>query len=149
MNFQNSKRILLKDWKTTIKNKNIILTMTLLPLLFTLGLPVIFILTALADPTGLINEYPGANQLISLLNIPSDYNAYLQASIIMSKLMILPFFLFIPALIPTIVAADSFAGEKERKTMESIALLPISKSELILGKVLTSFIPSIIHFILL
>ena len=52
MNFQNCIRILKKDWKTTIKNKQILLTMTLLPILFTFGLPIAFIMGALMEPYG-------------------------------------------------------------------------------------------------
>jgi len=144
MNFQNSKRILLKDWKTTVRSKEILLTMTLLPILFTIGVPILMMIGIVIDPEGFIEEFPGADILITLLNIPSSYNQYLVAAEVMIKLMILPFFLFIPAMLPAIIAADSFAGEKERKTMESIALLPISKTELILGKVLVSLIPSVL-----
>ncbi|MBO3832314.1 MAG: ABC transporter permease subunit, partial [Candidatus Brockarchaeota archaeon] len=39
-------------------------------------------------------------------------------------------------------AADSFAGEKERKAIEALLATPISDSELFLGKVMVSFIPS-------
>jgi len=144
MDFQNSKRILKKDWKTTVKSKEILLTMTLLPIVFTIGLPIMMILGVLFDPQSFIQEYPGADLLVTLLNIPPSYNIYLVAAEVMIKLMVLPFFLFIPTMLPAIIAADSFAGEKERKTMESIALLPISKTELILGKVLVSLIPSIL-----
>jgi len=44
----------------------------------------------------------------------------------------------------SILTADSFAGEKERKTIEALFASPISDSELFLGKLLASFIPSII-----
>jgi hypothetical protein len=42
----------------------------------------------------------------------------------------------------SVIAADSFAGEKERKTIEALLATPISDSELFLGKILVSFIPS-------
>lgn len=42
----------------------------------------------------------------------------------------------------SVIASDSFSGEKERKTIEALLATPISDSELFLGKVLVSFIPS-------
>jgi ABC-type Na+ efflux pump permease subunit len=144
MDFKNSIRIMKKDWKTTIKKKEILLTMIFLPIVFTIAVPIMILIGVLIDPSAMLAEYPGADLLVKYLNIPSSYNQYLTAAMLMIKLMILPFLLFIPSMIPAIVAADSFAGEKERKTMESIALLPVSKTELILGKVLVSLIPSLL-----
>jgi ABC-type Na+ efflux pump permease subunit len=42
------------------------------------------------------------------------------------------------------MGSDSFAGEKERKTIEALLATPISDSELLLGKILVSFIPAMI-----
>ncbi|MBN1244565.1 ABC transporter permease [Candidatus Bathyarchaeota archaeon] len=53
-----------------------------------------------------------------------------------------PFFLIIPLMASSVIAADSFAGEKERKTIEALLATPISDSELFLGKTIVSFIPS-------
>jgi len=44
----------------------------------------------------------------------------------------------------SVIASDIFAGEKERKTIEALLAMPISDSELLLGKILVSFIPSMI-----
>ncbi len=142
MNWKNIMLIVRKDWKGTIKKKEISLPMLLLPLMFSVLLPILMLIGILFDPEDYISAF--AYVPVELLGIPPNYNVYLKGAAMMIKMMILPFFLFIPAIIPTIIASDSFAGEKERKTMESIALLPITKTELILGKVLTAFIPSIL-----
>jgi ABC-2 type transport system permease protein len=60
------------------------------------------------------------------------------------NLMMKPMFLLVPMIVTMVVAADSFAGEKERKTIESLLILPITDKELILGKVFSAFIPGII-----
>ena len=52
-----------------------------------------------------------------------------------------PFFLIIPVMSSSVIAADSFAGEKERNTLEALLATPITDSELLLGKILVSFIP--------
>jgi ABC-type Na+ efflux pump permease subunit len=53
-----------------------------------------------------------------------------------------PIFMTMPILTASVIAADSFAGEKERKTSEALLATPVSSSELLLGKVLASFIPT-------
>jgi ABC-type Na+ efflux pump permease subunit len=63
---------------------------------------------------------------------------------IMALYFFAPFFLIIPLMASSVIASDSFAGEKERKTIEALLATPISDGELFLGKMLVSFIPSII-----
>jgi ABC-2 type transport system permease protein len=55
-----------------------------------------------------------------------------------------PFFLIIPLMASSVISSDSFAGEKERKTIEALLATPISDGEMFLGKILVSFIPSIV-----
>jgi ABC-type Na+ efflux pump permease subunit len=52
--------------------------------------------------------------------------------------------LLIPVMASGIIAASSFAGEKERKTIEGLLYTPISDKELVLGKVLVSLIPAVL-----
>lgn len=54
-----------------------------------------------------------------------------------------PFFLMIPVMISSVVAASSFVGEKERKTLESLLYTPIDIASLFWGKLLSAFIPAI------
>jgi ABC-type Na+ efflux pump permease subunit len=61
---------------------------------------------------------------------------------VMATYFFAPFFLIIPLMASSVIASDSFAGEKERKTIEALLATPISDSELLFGKMLVSFIPS-------
>ena len=51
-------------------------------------------------------------------------------------------FLLVPIITASVVAANSFVGEKERRTLESLLFSPISIKTLFVSKVLASFIPS-------
>lgn len=144
MNFRNSIRIMKKDWNGTMNNKEILAAIIVLPLIFTIALPVIMMIAILADPVSFLADFPGINSILFSLNIPPTYNIYLIAATLMIKMMIIPFFLFIPGFTSSFIATDSFAGEKERKTMETVALLPITKTELIVGKILAAILPSIL-----
>ena len=55
-----------------------------------------------------------------------------------------PVFLIIPIMAASVIASDSFAGEKERKTIEALLATPLSDGEMLLGKMLVSFTPAVI-----
>jgi ABC-type Na+ efflux pump permease subunit len=58
--------------------------------------------------------------------------------------MLAPMFLILPLMFSTVIASESFAGEKERKTLEALLYTPATDAELFLGKVLAAVIPSIL-----
>ncbi len=58
--------------------------------------------------------------------------------------MFVPFFLLIPLMLSSVITANSFAVEKERKTLESLLFSPIDIPSLFLGKVLSAFVPSML-----
>jgi len=55
-----------------------------------------------------------------------------------------PLFLLIPLMAASIVSANSFAGEKERRTLESLLFVPVDIFSLFLGKVLAAFALSMV-----
>jgi ABC-type transport system involved in multi-copper enzyme maturation permease subunit len=56
---------------------------------------------------------------------------------------VLLFMLGIPALVPSLVAAYSVVGERQQGTLEPLLTTPIRRDELLLGKALATFLPSI------
>lgn len=127
-----------KDWREFKGNKQIWIPVILLPLLISIGLPltVAFIPSAL-DISGVIPEIP-----VGLLRtLPEEMRLSLSSLPVKEQLAFLfiayyfaPTFLVIPLAIPAVLCADSFAGEKERKTIEAILATPIRDSELLIGK---------------
>ncbi|WP_216828309.1 ABC transporter permease subunit [Alkalihalobacterium elongatum] len=55
-----------------------------------------------------------------------------------------PFFMIIPAMASSVISANSFVGEKERKTLESLLFAPISMKTIFIGKILSAFIPAVL-----
>jgi ABC-2 type transport system permease protein len=78
----------------------------------------------LADP---IRALPARERLVVLVN------GYLLA----------PLFLIVPLMVASVLAADAFAGEKERRTLEALLHLPIGNRALFLAKVLGAFLPAV------
>jgi ABC-2 type transport system permease protein len=65
----------------------------------------------------------------------------------MTAFMLAPLFLIMPLMFSSVVGADSFVGERERKTMEALLYSPATDMELFLGKVLAAVIPAILAFV--
>ncbi|NMC04524.1 MAG: ABC transporter permease subunit [Candidatus Lokiarchaeota archaeon] len=120
-------KIARKDWREIKSNKQILVPMLALPILVTIIYPLLMIGGPLSDPAGLA-EMGGVQVLLDM----------------MVGNLIRPMFVMIPLLITMAIASDAWAGEKERKTAESLFLLPLSDTELFVAKVLASFIPGML-----
>jgi ABC-2 type transport system permease protein len=57
--------------------------------------------------------------------------------------MMIPFFLMVAIINSMVTSSNSFVGEKERNTLETLLFAPISIKDLFLGKVLSSLIPTL------
>jgi ABC-2 type transport system permease protein len=54
-----------------------------------------------------------------------------------------PMYLILPLMVASVIAADSFAGEKERKTLEALLYTPMNDRELLLAKLLSAWLPAV------
>ncbi|OLS14566.1 MAG: putative ABC transporter permease [Promethearchaeota archaeon CR_4] len=141
MNTRNLFRIAKKDWVEVRSNKELMIPLLILPALLSIVLPLIFAITLPLDP--------GSLDSIAVLRA-SFGPAYDDVSpgglmiISMANSMLKPYLLIIPTMVAMIIASDSIAGEKERKTIESFLVLPLSDREIIVGKVLGALIPSLL-----
>lgn len=61
----------------------------------------------------------------------------------MTAFMLAPLFLIMPLMFSSVIGADSFVGERERKTMEALLYSPTTDMELFLGKILAAVLPAI------
>lgn len=148
MNMRKAWLVFKKDWLEIKRNGQVLLPIIILPLIFSVIFPII-LLTISNSPT----QNMGSNDIGASLthNLPAEIQAQLAQSTqtqIMVYLLVLyffaPFFLIIPIMASSVIGSDSFAGERERKTIEALLATPISDSELLLGKILVSFIPAML-----
>jgi len=148
MRLEKAKLVFRKDWREIRRNWQVILPIVIVPLMISVVLPVVLIVISSMVPA-LETQIIGFDALIQ--NLPVTVHEQLagmteiQVMIyIMALYFFAPFFLIIPLMTSSVIASDSFAGEKERKTIEALLATPISDSELLFGKMLVSFIPSMI-----
>jgi len=134
-----------KDFQEITRTKEVIVPMIILPLIFALLLPAIGVMSPENVNTSgdqdvmvrnIMENLPEAIQTQLIEYTPTEQVMYVMLVYFFS-----PFFLIIPVMSSSVIAADSFAGEKERNTLEALLATPITDSELLLGKILVSFIP--------
>jgi ABC-type Na+ efflux pump permease subunit len=139
--------IALKDVKEVLGSKQLLLPMVLVPLILIIVLPTVAVLvpsmtkvpvTTLGSMETFMERLPPSmKELVKGLDDKQKF-IYLMAVFFFA-----PFFLIIPLMVASIIGASSFAGEKERKTLESLLYTPVTDAELMLGKTLSAFVPSV------
>lgn len=82
-----------------------------------------------------------AGRIPQLASMPTDNHRIVYY---LALYMFAPLFLIIPVMASSILTANSFAGEKERKTLEGLLFTPMSMDTLFKGKVLAALIPSLL-----
>jgi ABC-2 type transport system permease protein len=148
LNWRAIRAIIVKDLKQVVQNKMVWVPMIILPIIMLVILPLFTVLLPTLLPTGdadieevmtLLDKAPAA------LRAPLASLTPLQAYVfIAGNYMFAPMFLIVPLMVASILAADSFTGEKERKTLEALLYTPVSDLELLVGKVLTALVPALV-----
>lgn len=103
-----------KELREYRRNRAILITMALVPLVFVI------------EP------------LVQIFNLPAA-----SAGTLMQKHPLL-YMLGIPALAPALIAAASVVGERQQGTLEPVLTTPIRREELILGKALAVLAPALV-----
>ncbi|MDK2372895.1 MAG: ABC transporter permease subunit [Candidatus Korarchaeota archaeon] len=124
-----------KDWREAMRGMWMIAPSVFLVAYFGIALPAILIYAAKA--TG---------EVLIPVNIPFPIRVEgdLARSLYFAFQAVVPLiFLVIPLAVSTILAADGFAGERERGTLELLLAAPLDERELLLGKVLAALVPGV------
>ncbi len=105
-----------KELRDLRRNRFIVTTMAVLPLVF------------LVAPT------------VTLFRIPASATGALVQRAVGVTLLLL---LVVPLVIPPVISAYSVIGERDQGTLEPLLTTPIRREELLLGKALAAFVPSV------
>lgn len=131
-----------KDLTAVRRSKSVIIPMLAVPVLLMIVLPALVGLSARATRgvgvERMLSSVPG-DLARPILELPVEE----QLIVLINGYLLAPLFLIVPLMVSAVLAADAFAGEKERKTLESLLHSPISARDLFLAKFLTAFLPAI------
>ena len=137
----NSKQqaIIKKDIQGIVANKRYFYMILLIPLLFSVVLPSVFVLIALLTPVS-SNDFQQLLKTLPEQYQQGDLGIQIVQTIFNSVLPM--FFLMIPIMTATVMAASSFVGEKEKNTLETLLYSPLSVKQIFQAKVYSSFVVS-------
>jgi len=126
-----------KEIKEIIKNKSIWLPVIIIVVIFSVAMPVAFILGSrpIMEDSDTVNFI---NKIFGTVDDPLK----LFIGFLIKQLLV--FLLIMPAMVPSLIAPSSIIMEKENNTLEPLLATPIKTSELLLGKTLASLVPSFI-----
>lgn len=128
--------VMKKDFRGIISNRRLFLELLIVPLILTIVLPSIFVVAIHFAP-----DDPDILKMLELLPQGSRTGGVEMAVTGLILNYILPvFFLMIPIMTASIMAASSFVGEKEKHTLETLLYCPLSVKQIFQEKVLASFL---------
>lgn len=147
MNWRAIKAIIRKDLKVVLQSRGVRIPLILLPLI------ILVILPSLASLGPALQGVPGtpfAGLDNFLEHMPAGLRAKMagydetQSIVVLAVVYFLaPLYLVLPLMFATVIAADSFAGERERKTLEALLYTPTTDRELFLAKLLSAWLPAL------
>ena len=136
--------IVRKDLAIVLQSKAVMIPIAIVPLVMFILLP---LLIGLGGPA-LINLPGGQEQFLA--ELPAGLRAALEGLTTVQQPVVLvlvylfaPLYLIVPLMVASVIAADSFAGEKERKTLEVLLYAPIGDRELFVAKLLSAWLPAV------
>lgn len=147
MNVRAITAIVRKDLKVAIQNKGVVLPMIILPLILFVVFPWIMAYApAMVDTFG--QSSTNIDELLKrmpdgLLNELSGYTEDQQMIVFSLVYMLAPMFLIMPLMVSSVFAADSFAGEKERKTLEALLYTPTTDRDLFISKLAGAWVTAV------
>ncbi|HEX7005019.1 MAG TPA: ABC transporter permease subunit [Trueperaceae bacterium] len=146
MNWRAVRAIIRKDLSVVRQSRAIMLPLVIVPIVVLVALP------ALASFAPNLVNLPGAgNDLSQLLEaMPAGLQAVMEGRNEEQRLLLMllvyifaPLYLIVPIMVANVIAADSFAGEKERKTLEALLYTPTSDRELVTAKLMAPWLAAV------
>jgi len=138
MNSNAVQAIVRKDMKVVIRNKAVSIPLILLPVIMLVGLPAAAALMSKGGDMGEIQS-----MLAPMQSMLGGYDEAQGLVVYILVYMAAVLYLLLPLMVSLAGACDSFAGEKERKTMEALLYTPTTDWELLLGKLLSAWLPAL------
>jgi ABC-type Na+ efflux pump permease subunit len=137
-----------KDLLVVRRSRALMVPLVVVPLLLVVVVPlalmILPVLMTSADPAAAarLDETLRAlpPQLVARLDGASGPERWLR---LVHGQLLPPLFLLVPFLVAQVIAADGFAGERERKTLEALLYTPTTDGELLAGKLLAALVPAL------
>lgn len=140
-----------RDLASILRNRGIVLPLVLAPTLILVVLPILLVgggsvlFSSQAAEVG----QGAATQLGNQIGVEQGFTgtgftgaAAWPAFVLL--VFVAPLYLLVPLMVATVIAADSFAGELDRGTLEALLNTPTTDRELFVGKFLSAWGPAVV-----
>lgn len=152
MNWRAIQAIMRKDLKVVRQSRAVLMPLIIVPLLLLVimpGMGGIFLATAEPDSEAILDFQRETATFFD--NLPDQINERIdrydtevqRITFLIFNLFFPAMYLLLPTMVANVIAADSFAGEKERKTLEALIYAPTTDRELYLAKLLGPWVAGI------
>jgi ABC-2 type transport system permease protein len=134
--------VMARDLTAVRRSRSVLLPMILVPALMLVAMPLglgLMARSASTDITHVLDKLP--HQLTAPV---TSHPPREQLTVLVLGFLLAPLFLIVPLMVSAVLAADTFAGEKERHTMETLLHLPIRDRDLFVAKLLSAYVPALV-----
>jgi ABC-2 type transport system permease protein len=146
MNLRAIRTIVRKDLKVVFQSKAVTIPLIIVPVIMLMVLPGLAALAPMLEESGVDTS----DLQMLLAQMPASLQAQLEGYSQSQQIVVLavvylmaPLYLIVPMMVASVIAADSFAGEKERKTLEALLYTPTTDQELFYAKLLAAWLPAV------
>lgn len=152
MNWRAIWTIVLKDLRVVQQSRAVMIPLIVVPLIFLAILPAVggALLSGVDEDSAMIAD---SREEFGLFfdNLPENLqgefdewdNDVQRLVLIIFVYMMAALFLIVPIMVANVIAADSFVGEKERKTLEALIYSPTTDRELYIAKLLAPWLAAL------
>jgi ABC-2 type transport system permease protein len=137
--------IVRKDLLLVLRNRGVLVPLLITPALLLFVLPAFLVIgpQLLADASPAIEVGDAFDDLAPALEgagTGDDGEVVWERTVLVH--LVAPLYLLVPLVAATVVAADAFAGERERRTLEALLHSPTTDRELFVAKLLVAHLPA-------
>jgi len=149
MNWRKIRIIAWKDVLEVRQNKSVLASMIVVPLIIMVVLPAVMLVVVNTSGSAEVLNDPDLQMMFERIpaSISNMFDGLTDTQMTITMILgflFAPMFLIMPLMLSASIAAESFAGERERKTLEALLYTSATDTELFVGKALAAFIPSVL-----
>ncbi len=145
MNQSRVRAIVMKDLMEIIANRMVVVSIFVVPLVLCILLPAVVTFLALKLDLAAINGAELIERILPAYAIPNEFTtSTVRIAYVFLNYTFVPLFMLVPIIMASTIAANSFVGEKERRTLETLLYTPVSNQELVVAKHLSAFLPAVV-----
>jgi ABC-2 type transport system permease protein len=147
MNWQIVWAVVRKDLRIAYRNRGVRIPLIVTPALLIVVVPSFLVLGAdLLAGGGLTGAFDDGNTPMdgfvpAIVDAAGDTVLTYERAIL--EFLVVPLYLLVPLVVATVIAADAFAGERERRTLEALLNTATTDEELFIGKLLAAYLPAV------